>query len=292
MVPALAVPTTYGTTGNGVLVDDSTFGRTEHVVIDGEVSPLVVVHNDDSAGKNIEPVCRDLPFAILFALHAAVMAWLGISVAPQGCQEIVINSTSIEDEIRKGDDVTEEDIQQFEEFVKDAAAYVQVYPLRILVYIVVPCCLLAYIFGVICTAFVIKPHPRFAVYSCLVLSILLVVSLLILGAVQSGSVFVYVTTGLALAATIYYVRIAWKMAPFAGVNLKIALEGMGRNSGMYIVAFFFAELGFVWVLYWFYVVVGKLVSTTRVNSTNVGTSFISCISPLQERLPLKITSVS
>lgn len=271
IVAALAVPTatttttaTYGTTGN-VVMDDSTFGsRAEQVVIDGEVSPLVVVHHDDEPAtqQSMEPVCRDVPFAILFALHAVVMAWLGISIAPQGCQEILINTTSIEDEIRKSDDVTEEDIQQFEEFVKDAAAYVQVYPLRILVFIVVPCCLLAYILGVTSTAFVIKPFPRFAVYSCLILSILLVVSLLIIGAVMSGSVFVYVTTGLALAATIYYVRIAWKMAPFAGINLKIALEGMGRNSGMYIVAFFFAELGFVWVLYWFYVVVGKLDSST------------------------------
>ena len=240
----LAVPTVYGT---------------ENVLIDEEVSPLVaVVVHDDSDGKSAEPVCRDVPFAVLFVIHAIVMAWLGIFMAPKGYDEIgKIDPASIEDEIRKGNDVTEEDIKQFEDFLSAAAAYVQVYPVRILALIVVPCCLLAYVFGAATTAFIIKPYPRVAVYSCLISSVLLVVVLLILGAVSSGSVFVYLTTGLALAATIYYVSIAWKMVPFASVNLKIALEGMGRNSGMYIVAFVFAELGFVWVLYWFYVLVGE-----------------------------------
>ena len=243
IVPALAVPTTYGT---------------ENVLIDEEVSPLVsVVVHDDSDGKSIEPVCRDLPFAILFILHAIVMAWLGVAVAPQGYDQIKINTTSIEEEIRKGDDVTEEDIQEFENFLSAAAAYVQVYPLRILAFIVVPCCLLAYAFGALTTAFIIRPYPRFVVSSCLISSVVLMATLLIVGALTSGSVFVYLTTGLALAATIYYVRIAWNMIPFAAVNLKIALEGMGRNSGMYLVAFCFAELGFVWVLYWFYVLVGR-----------------------------------
>ena len=205
----------------------------------------------------MEPVCRDFPFAVLFVMHAVVMAYLGIFVAPKGCNELTINTTSIEEEMRKSDDLTEEDIQEFEHFLKDSVAFLSVYPLRILVFIVVPCCLLAYVFGLIFTAFVIKPFTRLAVYGCLIFSIVLAVSLLIVGALMSGSIVVYGMTGLALAASIYYVSIAWQMVPFASVTLAAALEGMGQNSGIYIVAFCFAELGFVWVLYWFYVLVGK-----------------------------------
>lgn len=250
LVSASVAPTTYGT---------------ENVIIDGETSPLVsvVVHDDSSDDKLSQPVCRDLPFAILFCVHAIVMAWLGIFTAPQGYDEIKINATAIEEEIRKGDDMTDEDMKEFEEFVSAAAAYLQVYPVRILVYIIVPCCLLAYVLGAVSTAFIIKPYPKIAVYGCLVSAIAWMVVIMIGSAIASGSIFVLVGTGLALAASIYYVSIAWKMVPFAAVNLKIALEGMGRNNGMYLVAFLFAELGFCWVLYWFYTVVGKSVASRQ-----------------------------
>ena len=231
---------------------------TENVVID-EATPLVsvVVYDDSDQKEAIQPVCRDLPFAIFFAGHAAVMLGLGIFTAPKGFDQLQFNTTSIEEEIRKGDDVTDEDVQEFKQFVTAAIEYLQVYPVRILLYIVVPCCLLAYVFGAISTAFIIKRFPRVAVYGCLISSVAMVAVLMLTSAIASGSDFVFGLTILAIAAAIYYVSVAWRMVPFAAVNLKVALEGMGRNSGMYLVAFLFAELGFVWVIYWFYVVVGK-----------------------------------
>ena len=206
---AVPAPISYGATA-------------AHVIIDGDVtSPLVpvVVHNSNSNEEiNLSaPVCRDLPFAILFLLHAVVMGWLGIFTAPQGYDEIQINTTFIEDQMRQGDDISEEDVQQFQEFVAAAAAYLEVYPLRILLYIIIPCCLLAYAFGAIATAFVIKPHPKEAVYGCLICSVAWMAFILILGTIASHSFFMVVGAGLALTACWYYVSIAWQTVPFAAV---------------------------------------------------------------------------
>ena len=230
---------------------------TENVVID-EATPLVsvVVYNESEQKEAIHPVCRDLPFALLFVVHAAVILSLGIFTAPKGFDQLQFNTTSIEEEIRKEDDIIDEDFQEFKQFVTAAIEYVQIYPLRIVLYIVIPCCLLAYAFGV-STAFVIQPCPRVVVYGCLIASVAMVIIFMLMSAIASGSAFVYGLTILAIGASIYYVSMVWKTVPFAAVNLKIAVEALGRNSGMYIVAFFFAELGFVWLLFWIYVVVGK-----------------------------------
>ena len=231
---------------------------TEDVVID-EATPLVsvVVYDDSEQKEIIQPFCRDLPFAIIFAVHAVIILSLGIFIAPKGFDQLQFNTTFIEEEIRKEDEVTDEDSQEFKQVFTAAVEYIHVYPVRIVLYIVVPCCLLAYVFGVISTAFIIKPCPRVAVYGCLISSVAMVAILMLMSAVASGSIFVYAFTILAVGASIYYVSVVWQTVPFAAVNLKIAVEALGRNSGMYVVAFLFAELGFVWVLFWIYVVVGK-----------------------------------
>jgi hypothetical protein len=247
IVSATAIPTTYGT---------------EDVVIDGEITPLVsiVVHDESDDKMGAAPSYRDVPFAVLFAVHAIVMAWLGISVAPKGCDVVNFNVTAIEDEIRQSDDISEKDMEDFEQFISAAVGYIQVYPIRILYYIVVPSCLLAYVIGMAGTTLILKPFPRVAVYASLICSVVWVAVLMLGSAFASGSGFVFALTGLSLAFAIYYVSTVWKMVPFAAVNLKVALEGIGRNSGMYIVAFLFAELGFCWVMYWLYVFVGTFSS--------------------------------
>lgn len=230
----------------------------ETVVFDGgdpdEMTPLmasVEVGPMDSA-----PIYRDVPFAILFYIHLAIMLWLGIDIAPKGYDKIDINYTAIEDEMRKGDDFTDEDIAQMEEFAKEAAKFIQVYPVRILFAFVLPCALLAFFFASLVMLFMIKPCPKTWVYGCLIESFAFVFILMTMSTIASGSFFMLLTTGISMAAILYYIKIAWRMVPFAAVNLKVALEGVGRNFGVYVVAFIFAKLGVLWVLYWLYVVVG------------------------------------
>jgi Plasma-membrane choline transporter len=228
---------------------------TETVTIDepyAEGTPLVVSADIE---KDFAPVCRDLPFAILFLMHLAIMIWLGIGVAPVGYSRLDFNLSTIEEEIRESN-VTEEDLHHFEEFVRDAATYSKVYPERILLFLVAPCCILGFIFALICTVFVMKPFPKPMVYSTLFGSLFLTALVMISTSIASRQPMSYILTVLSLGVVVYYICIAWKMVPFAAVNLKVALEGISRNCGMYLVAFVFAEFGFLWVVYWCYVVIG------------------------------------
>lgn len=227
------------------------------VMIDEDVAseevPLVVTHDDD---KDAIPQFRDVPFAVMFLIHATLMVWLGIFVAPKGYSKINIDFDMIEKEMRKGDDMSEQDIADFERFVAFVGKYAQVYPKRILLSFVFPTALLAFVIALFTTIYVVKPCPKTLTYASLVGSFAFTAIVMISSSVLNNSLFGAVMTIVALVAVAYYVCAAWRMVPFAAVNLKVALIGMSRNCGVYLVAFFAAELGFLWPIYWVYVLIG------------------------------------
>jgi len=243
------------------------------VTMDGrEDAPLIAAEDDASAPVLLldtaaadGPVYRDVWFAVLFWIHFAVMLYLGIAVAPAGYQRIPnFNLTSIEEEIRKSDDtndVSEEDFQKMEEAFDQFAAYIKVYPYRIFMYLVLPCLLVSFGVAFATTVTVIKPCPKPIVYSTLVGSLVAVALVMLSSAIASHALPMWIVTIASLAAVGYYVKLAWRIVPFAAINLKVALEAMGRNWGVYLLAFVFAELGFAWNMYWLYVTVGMSMPT-------------------------------
>ena len=241
-LPIAAAVVDYGTADAVVIDEDPSFLEATPLVLDGPQQPEA-------------PQFRDVPFAGLFLLQIAVMLWAGLGVAPKGYDKLgEINVTHWEEELLK--DVSAQDLQDMEDFFSQAFQYASIYPLRIFLYLVLPCCLLAYAMAYLVTVALIRPCPRTMVYACLVSSFVWTALVLLGGALATGSAFFVVTTVLGLVAVGYYVRTAWKMVPFGAVNLKVALEAVSRNCGVYLVAFVLAEVGFLWVLYWFYVVVG------------------------------------
>jgi hypothetical protein len=246
------VLTSYGTEVQRVRFDEATATS-----VADEASPLVIPEDSiEKVDLGLAPTYRDVPFALLFLAQVGIMIWLGVAVAPRGFENLAFNATAIEDEMRKSDDVSEEDLRQFEDFASEVGEYAQVYPARILLYLVVPCAILAFVFAYLTTAFVMKPCVKPLVYSCLVGSLVWTAIVMLSASIASNQLFVYLLTAAMLVAVGYYVSVAWRMVPFAAVNLKGALEGINQNCGMYIVACVFAELGFCWVLYWLYVVIG------------------------------------
>lgn len=244
---AASVIPSYGTDAENVVIDEGDPPVAE------EMSPLVTTLD---ANKDLTPTWRDFPFAVLFYVHFAVMLWLGLIIAPRGFDRIEVNFTAIEDEIRKGDDITEEQLLQVEIFATEAGKYIQVFPERILTYQVYPIGVVAFAISFLVTVFVIKPFPKMMVYGCLIESFALMATLMIAASIASRSIFLWIMTGVSLTAIVYYVMIAWRMAPFAAVNLKVALEGISRNCGMYVVAFIFAKLFLAYIMFWFYTVIG------------------------------------
>jgi len=162
----------------------------------------------------------------------------------------------LENQIRQDPDVSDKDLQDMNEFFTNVTEYVQVYPVRILLYLVLPCCLLAFGIAFAITVFLVRPFPRQFVYMSLMASVVLITILMLISGLSTGSIGMYMLSGLGMVAVFYYVAVAWKMVPFAAVNLKVALEGMSRNCGMYWVGFLCSELAFVWLVFWLYTLVG------------------------------------
>lgn len=232
------------------------------VTIDGETNdedaPLIVASQQEAEATG--PVFRDVGFAILFWLHLVVMIYLGIAVAPAGYENWPeFNLTSIEEEIRREDNdhsMRDEDYEQLEEAVEEMGSYLQVYPLRIFLYLVLPCLLISFVVAMITTATVIKPYPKPIVYATLLGSVLATAMVMLSAAIASQAALMWLVTLASLAAVGYYVKLAWRIVPFAAVNLKVALEAVGSNWGVYIMAFVFSELGFLWNIFWIYVLIG------------------------------------
>lgn len=240
----------YGAVATTVVIDDP---------VDETLVPLRGVSGD---AEDLSPRFRDVWFAVLFWMQMAIVVWLGIYRAPMAYKNMHFDLSGIEDELRKATtDISEKDIQEMNDFASRVSEYVKVYPARILKYLVLPCCGLAYFIAFFITAFIVKRCARPAVYLCLLGSILFTGALMLFSLVTAHSVVSMAMTGIILLSMIYYVATAWNMVPFAAVNLKVALEGMSRNCGIYIVAFIFSELAFAWFIFWLYTLVGVSVSS-------------------------------
>jgi hypothetical protein len=244
--------TSYGTVPATVSIDSETEPLRYETTSSLQSVPNAVPVVD------VSPHWRDVGFAIAFWIHAALMIWMGVWLAPAGYENFDFNFdlTAIEDEMRKSDDVTDAQLEQFDEIANRVAEYVKVYPTRIVFYLVVPCGILAFFIAFLVTVLIVKPFSKTVAYASLLGSLFFSAFLLTASAIASGSFFMFLMTGFALAIIIYYILIAWRMVPFAAVNLKVALAGMNRNFGIYFVGFLFAELGVRWIVFWVYTLVG------------------------------------
>lgn len=267
-MPSAAVRS-YGATAATAVAPPQAVTIDDHRRPGDELTSLIAVsdvitgdyYDEDKDGS--APVFRDVPFAILFLIHLAIMLWLGIFVAPAGYEKLDFNFTTIEDEIRKnGDDgISDADIQEMEVFAEKVSDFLPVYPYRIVTFLVLPCLLISFLIAFLLTSAVIKPYTKPFVYSSLVGSMVGTAVITISAAVASRAIPMYLLAGLSLLAVFYYVRLAWSMVPFAAVNLKVALTGISVNWGVYIIAFFLSAFGFLWNIYWVYVLVGLISNT-------------------------------
>ena len=124
---ATAVLTSYGTEPQHVQFDEATAKPAT-----GEATSLVVPEDSvERVDLGLAPTYSDVTFALLLLAQVGIMIWLGVAVAPRAFAKLAFNATAIEDEMRKNDDVTEEDLRQFEEFAGETVEYAQVYPARI-----------------------------------------------------------------------------------------------------------------------------------------------------------------
>jgi hypothetical protein len=244
--------------------DDFNDGLLVPLAEEEEATPLIIL-SESIAQVNLEPSeprepsFQDVPWAILFLIHLAVVIYVGIFISPHGYESLDMNFTHWREEIEEQtDDLTPQDLQEFQDFVELVNSYLQVYPKRILLYSVLPSAVLAFKFVLLTTVLVMKPRTEFLVTSALACSLAIPAMFLLCGVIFNPGVGSILFAFIVIGSILYFLRLVWPMIPFASVNLKIALEGISANSGTYLVAFLFSEIGFCWGLYWCYMAFGVL----------------------------------
>lgn len=236
----------------------STYGS-----IEAEAAPLIVVddESDLSKGTNGIVLFRDPAFAILFILHFVVVIWLAVSFGSFHIDEINLNVTTWKDYV--DDDATDQlddnNWSEIQKFVDDTIHWLDIYPSRIFSFVIIPSCLSAFGCSFVLTALAIPSCPFAAVKFSLLgtLAMALIVALSLSVAAQFNIFLVLLSTFL-VGLVVYYVWIAWRVIPFAAVNLSIALQGISENCGVYLVAFLFSIIGFIWTVLWIYILVGVM----------------------------------
>jgi hypothetical protein len=208
---------------------------------------------------------RDLPWAILFLIHLSVMLWLAIDFGTFTVDKMDLNVTNwrnyIDDDASRPSD---DQWMEFEIFVTEAEEWANVYPERILSYVILPAALVAYAVSYIVTALVIPSCPTAMVMICLLGTFAWAFALVLFVWVASHfNLVILVVGGCILGAVCYYLSRVWRLIPFAAVNLGMSLKGVSANCGIYVVAMLFSVAGFVWTIFWLYTLTGVMQALDR-----------------------------
>ncbi|KAI2510599.1 choline transporter-like protein [Fragilaria crotonensis] len=202
-----------------------------------EATPLVIIP-DDQPYLDLKDVIkeaprfRDLPFLILFLAHLAIILGLAIAYGGRTTQlysKIDYNvshwQTLIDD-----DTTSEVDWKQFEDIASTAQSWVPVYFPRIAYNIILPSALVAYVVSYIWTAVILPACPTAMVVSALLGSVAWTLLLTVTVGMASGfNLFAMLFCGLVMGCVGYYLKMVWKLIPFAAVNLNVALRGYLRT---------------------------------------------------------------
>lgn len=215
---------------------------------------------DTMIGNNKTPQFRDLPFLILYLVHLAIMIFLALDYGSfTTIDKIDYNVSNWRNLVDDDEIATDQEWQQFESIVTEAEHWIDVYLPRILRYIIVPSAFVAYAISYLWTAVIIPSCPTAVVVSALLGSLAVSFTFTIVVGIVSGFNIMALLLGFLMMAGVgYYLTVQWRLIPFAAINLSVALQGISANCGMYLVAFAFSIVGFLWTLFWVYIVVGVM----------------------------------
>mmetsp|Transcript_3966 Transcript_3966/g.9699 ORF Transcript_3966/g.9699 Transcript_3966/m.9699 type:complete len:681 (-) Transcript_3966:1947-3989(-) len=221
-------------------------------------SSIASASNKSSSQSSSGPQFRDWPFALVFWIHLAAVVYVGVKYSTLGFQRMAedFDYDEVQKAIAAQDDVTPEDMEKFSIFVDEVLTYLQGYPLRILVYQMIPLALVVLVILDLTIGIVLKYFSVVIVRSTLVCSVMVPFVVLSLMVVAEPTVFSILLTMIIVGSTGYFVIRAWPLSKFAAINLKFAIEALNNNMGIYLWSMFFAKFSVCWVVGWLYVFLG------------------------------------
>jgi hypothetical protein len=206
------------------------------------------------------PKFRDSLFGIVFWVQIVVMVYVAWMYSSAGYQRISrdFNWTQIEQQaLADSDDVvTPEKLAELQDLMEKAYEYMQGYRDRLLYYSKVPASIAALVFVNITLKWILKPCTNFMVTSTLLCSVIFVTIIMIALLILEPCVFTLVLTCVVIGAVFFFACTVRSLIPFVTANLKVALEGIGQNLGIYLWAIIFSYVCLIWVVFWVYTFVG------------------------------------
>jgi Plasma-membrane choline transporter len=272
VTPLLPYPTGSGTNRNNSNNNDDDDQNTvyyeEQDDQDNKIMNLSCCNNKNDENDSFCSDYRDWPFALAFWLHIILILVLGRYLAPLGYDaataELDLNVTHWQEAILeqnakdKNTDFNKQDWDEFVLFVSQAKDYLQIYPQRILLYLVIPSIEVGLCTILLVTLWIVRPGTKWVVLAS-VWGPWVVTVLAMMGMVYMVQTIPSLIVAVLLVGGItYFCRLLSPMIPFATVNLKVALHGISANGGTYVWAFVFSELAVTWVLFWMYTTFGVL----------------------------------
>lgn len=190
-----------------------------------------VAKEEPSADRAIElpiddgkPTIRDPIFALLFLAHFVGIWYIGWKYASYGHAA------------EQGSDIVST-------FDND----------NFILYFLLPCVGIALVVALIMFLYILPAAPEMVIKGGLIFSILAAISLGVAFSIYLAHWYLYVFTALIVLVLLWFVYMIWDYIPFAAVNLKAALLGMGDNLGTYMIGLLSTIILVAWLILWFYV---------------------------------------
>ena len=195
---------------------------------------------------------RDYGFALLFYVQLVGMIVVFVLFGKYA----TTTTQTIEKTILNNDDAA---YHQFDAVDRMIEAYVKNHLPQILCFIVLPTAVAALLLAVLVLAFVIPMDPVLFCQMGLVMPAAgVAMMLLLVCATSTPSSLLTLMMGGTVLGVLVLVRRAWQYVPFGAANLRVAVQCINSNWGIYMLAMLFSVLGFVWNLFWVYTSVGLL----------------------------------
>ncbi|KAL7548130.1 hypothetical protein ACHAWF_011425 [Thalassiosira exigua] len=194
-------------------------------------------------GKEQPRACRDVSWAVLFAIQLAVTCAVGLRFGPEA---LVPTAEDLGPAASLDDDVV---LEEEEEDAKLVLAYTNI------VVMACACGGFAVVVSALALAFMTAMSRRL-VYVALVLSIGVSFAWGTVGIGIAPQSFVPVTGIVALMLTVGYTFVVWDRIPFASANLTTALTGVRDNRALVGMAFFFQAAALAVSVYYTFAFVG------------------------------------
>lgn len=191
-----------------------------HVIIPGKAGA-------SSSAEESTPVYRDVPFAILFFLQLGVMGYVGTFYGSWGNTSTASNGD--------GDDSAD--------FAPIIESCKKLIPASIII---------SFFTSAWTVEFALPRYPVLFVQASLLSS---AITTVVMGLALMVAAPGILAVGIALGLTFFmcwYVNRLWVFIPFAAANLKLGVQAISTNWGIYFVALFLGLVNFAWVIFWTY----------------------------------------